>query len=56
MRSDMSKVIVERPRRTYPVRGSEYPRGRLDNEWWPRFEDAPLIESMGGRYAEKGLN
>ena len=57
MRSDMSKVIVERPRLRFPLKnGSAYPRGHLKNLWAPNLEDAPRIESMGGTYAEKWLN
>jgi hypothetical protein len=57
MRSDMSKVIVERPRLRRPLNnGSAYPRGHLKNRWLPNLEDAPRIESMGGTYAEKWLN
>jgi hypothetical protein len=57
MRSDMSKVIVERPRLTHPLEnGSAYPRGHLKNRWAPNLEDAPRIESMGGTYAHKWLN
>ena len=41
MRSDMSKVIVERPRRRRPTRGagSEYPRGRLKNARYLKSAD-----------------
>lgn len=57
MRSDMSKVIVERPRLRFPLKnGSAYPRGHLENMWAPHLEEAPRIESMGGRYAKKWLN
>jgi hypothetical protein len=57
MRSDMSKVIVERPRRRFPLKnGSAYPRGHLENRWAPNFDDAPRTESMGGSYKEKWLN
>jgi hypothetical protein len=57
VRSDMSKVIVERPRMRFPLRnGSAYPRGRLENRWAPNLEDAPLVESMGGTYRQKWLN
>ena len=57
MRTDMSKVIVERPRLRFPLKnGSAYPRGRLENRWAPHLEDAPRIESMGGTYREKWLN
>jgi hypothetical protein len=57
MRSDMSKVIVERPRLRFPLKnGSAYPRGRLENRWAPRLEDAPRTESMGGTYKGKWLN
>ncbi len=57
MRSDMSKVIVERPRLSHPLKnGSAYPRGHLKNRWAPNLEDAPRIESMGGTYARKWLN
>jgi hypothetical protein len=57
MRSDMSKVIVERPRLRHPLKnGSAYPRGHLKNCWVPNIEDAPRIESMGGTYKEKRLN
>jgi hypothetical protein len=57
MRSDMSKVIVERPRLRFPLKnGSAYPRGHLENLWAPNLEDAPRMESMGGIYREKGLN
>jgi hypothetical protein len=57
MRSDMSKVIVERPRRRIPLKGmSAYPRGQLKNRWAPNLEDAPRTESMGGTYADKRLN
>jgi hypothetical protein len=57
MRSDMSKVIVERPRLRNPLRaGSAYPRGYLENRWAPDLENAPRTESMGGRYAKKRLN
>lgn len=57
MRSDMSKVIVERPRLRFPLKnGSAYPRGHLENRWAPHLEDAPSTESMGGTYREKRLN
>lgn len=57
MRADMSKVIVERPRRRFPLKnGSAYPRGHLENQWAPALEDAPRIESMGGHYGDKSLN
>jgi hypothetical protein len=57
MRSDMSKVIVERPRLRFPLKnGSAYPRGRLENRWAPDLESAPRIESMGGTYKTKWLN
>jgi len=57
MRSDMSKVIVERPRLRFPLKnGSAYPRGQLENRWAPNFEDAPRTESMGRSYKEKWLN
>jgi hypothetical protein len=57
MRSDMSKVIVERPRLRFPLKnGSAYPRGHLQNLWAPNLEDAPRIESMGGTYKKKCLN
>jgi hypothetical protein len=57
MRSDMSKVIVERPRLRIPLKnGSAYPRGHLENRWAPDFENAPRIESMGRAYGKKWLN
>jgi hypothetical protein len=57
MRSDMSKVIVERPRLRFPLKnGSAYPRGHLKNLWVPNLEDARRTESMGGTYAHKRLN
>lgn len=57
MRADMSKVIVERPRRRFPLKnGSAYPRGSLENRWGPELEDAPRLESMGGIYGDKWLN
>ena len=52
MRSDMSKVIVERPRSGGP---GTYPRARL-RDAWSSLDEAPLIESMGGRYQNKYLN
>jgi hypothetical protein len=56
MRSDMAKVIVERPRgrrHAGPYRGSDYPRGTLK----PRdLESAPLREAMGRGYETKYLN
>jgi hypothetical protein len=52
MRSDMSKVIVERPRSGGP---GTYPRARL-RDAWSSLDEAPLIESMGGRYQSKYLN
>lgn len=54
MRSDMSKVIVERPRRHYSY--PAYPRGHLENRWAPDWENAPRIESMGSVYGTKWLN
>ncbi len=57
MRSDMSKIIVERPRRRIPKRnGSWYPRGRLKARWHPDLEDAPSREGMGHLYRDKWLN
>ena len=57
MRSDMSKVIVERPRRRIPKRaGSWYPRGSLKMEWHPDLDLAPLREGYGHRYGDKYLN
>jgi hypothetical protein len=57
MRSDMSKVIVERPRLRFPLKnGSAYPRGHLENRWAPDMEDSTRMESMGGAYKEKRLN
>jgi hypothetical protein len=57
MRSDMSKVIVERPRCRIPKRdGSWYPRGSLKMAWFPDLENAPMREGMGAVYAEKRLN
>ena len=60
MRSDMFKIIVERPRRGRTRTGSDYPRGHLKNVWSgrrkPDFEAAPCTESMGGHYAHKELN
>jgi hypothetical protein len=57
MRSDMSKVIVERPRRRFPLKnGSAYPRGHLENQWAPELEDAPRMEAMGALYGDKRLN
>jgi hypothetical protein len=57
MRSDMSKVIVERPRLRFPLKnGSAYPRGHLENRWVPNLEDSPRSESMGGTYKKKRLN
>lgn len=57
MRSDMSKVIVERPRLRFPLKnGSAYPRGRMKNRFASDLEDAPLTEAMGGVYREKRLN
>jgi hypothetical protein len=57
MRSDMSKVIVERPRLRFPLKnGSAYPRGHLESRWAPDLESAPRTESMGGTYRRKWLN
>jgi hypothetical protein len=57
MRSDMSKVIVERPRCRIPKRaGSWYPRGSLKMEWYPDLDLAPMREGYGHRYGEKYLN
>ena len=57
MRSDMSKVIVERPRLRHPLKnGSAYPRGHLKNRWGANVDDAPRIEAMGRAYASKWLN
>ncbi len=57
MRSDMSNVIVERPRLRVPLKnGSAYPRGHLENRWAPDLEDAPRTESLGGTYRVKRLN
>jgi hypothetical protein len=56
MRSDMFKVIVERPRWGRSTSGSDYPRGRVRNRWAPYLEDAPRMESMGGWYAHKSLS
>lgn len=58
MRSDMSKVIVERPRayRGHLGRsGCDYPRGKLRHRH-RALEDAPRTEAMGRGYAEKSLN
>jgi len=55
MRSDMSKVIVERPRWSGHGCG-DYPRGYLENRWGPDLENAPRMEAMGRRYAQKCLN
>jgi hypothetical protein len=57
MRSDMAKVIVERPRVRWPKRdGSWYPRGSLENVFRNDFELAPKREGMGRGYGEKWLN
>jgi hypothetical protein len=57
MRSDMFKVIVERPRCIYPKKaGSAYPRGELEGRWSPDFELAPAREGMGSGYGWKRLN
>jgi hypothetical protein len=57
MRSDMSHVIVERPRcRISKKNGSWYPRGSLKMKWYPDLELAPKREGYGGAYAEKYLN
>ena len=57
MRTDMFKVIVERPRWKRPgSAGSDYPRGHLENRWASDWEAAPRAEGMGTGYREKGLN
>src|SRR4051794_18399649 len=57
MRSDMSRVIVERPRCRIPKRsGSWYPRGSLKMQWHPDLELAPMREGYGHHYREKYLN
>ncbi len=57
MRSDMAKVIVERPRVRLPKRdGSWYPRGSLKNVFQRDWELAPKREGMGHAYGEKWLN
>lgn len=57
MRSDMAKVIVERPRVRLPkLDGSWYPRGSLENVFQRDFELAPKREGMGRGYREKRLN
>ena len=57
MRSDMSKVLVERPRRRIPKRvKSWYPRGSLKMQWFPDLELAPAKEGYGHRYGDKHLN
>jgi hypothetical protein len=57
MRSDMSKVLVERPRRRIPKAvKSWYPRGSLKMQWFPDLELAPAKEGYGHRYGDKHLN
>jgi hypothetical protein len=57
MRSDMSKILVERPRCRIPKRaGSWYPRGSMKMKWYPDFESAPSREGMGHVYGIKRLN
>ena len=57
MRSDMAKVIVERPRMRVPKRaGSWYPRGSLKAVFQSDYELAPKREGLGHIYGEKWLN
>ena len=58
MRTDMAKVIVERPRLSRPPRGkgSPYPRGRLKTIFERDLEGAPSKLGMGFPHAEKWLN
>ena len=55
MRSDMSKVIVERPRWSGHGCG-ESPRGHLKNRWCKDPESAPHKEPIGRSYRQKHLN
>ncbi len=52
MRSDMSKVLVERPRHGHK---DKYPRRYLKNRWGHE-DDGPSREGMGGTYRTKNLN
>lgn len=57
MRPDMFEVIVERPRQlTVKANGSHYPRGALKSAFQRAPDEAPRLESMGGRYGHKHLN
>jgi len=51
MRSDMSKVVVERPRSGHQAR---YPRKKVENRYDCAFEDYPTRQPVGRRrYGEK---
>ena len=57
MRSDMFKVIVERPRLRFPKKvGSAYPRGRLENRLERDLETAPRSAGIAFLHREKHLN
>ncbi|WP_394824856.1 hypothetical protein [Pendulispora albinea] len=57
MRSDMSKVIVERPRWTpHRSTGSAYPRRHIARQWGHDWESAPRNEAMGRVYGGKCLS
>ena len=57
MRSDMAKVLVERPRVRLKKRaGSWYPRGSLKSVWHPDHELAQKREGMGHAYRDKWPN
>lgn len=58
MRSDMAKVIVERPRMRRPARGqgSPYPRAKLERTFARDLEDAPSRLGMAAGHADKWLN
>lgn len=58
MRSDMSKVLVERPRLRVAKkgRGSHYPRATLARPYGPDVDDAPLKCGISWRHKDKWLN
>lgn len=59
MRSDMAKVIVERPRRFRGCRARNapgYPRAKTRRMGGRALDELPTRERMGARYGEKALN
>lgn len=58
MRSDMSKVLVERPRLRIAKkgRGSHYPRAALARPYGPELDDAPTKCGITWRHKDKWLN